>query len=138
MAKAPVKTTVATEKRVFSFDAPKTLDTLPAEASATASRSTELPFKGVMFPAMFPIAALGKIAEEFVPLAYFTEERGAKIAEAVGPSAYMKDKVRAGWKAFQALDEAGRKNYVLHMVFRDGKQEGHPEPGLSVFLQKVA
>lgn len=118
----------------LDFSTVDTVETLPV-IKATPS-ANELPFRRIMYPALAKVAQDGKIGTRFIPLAFFTEKREAKV-EAGKESDYLKGKLRDQFKKFQDDDPTLGKGLVLHSVYRPGDTEEFPHKGLTVFVQKA-
>lgn len=132
-------------KRTFSFATSFTIpvpETLPKRAPA----QTDLPFKG-WFSDNLAAALEGKNPHVFVPDAYWTEEREAKPEDVKAGGSYARSKIMDQFRKWKFVHKDGKNTQVIvkghegvqcTCLWRDGKQEGFPEPGMSVWLLKSA
>jgi len=91
----------------------------------------KLPFKA-LYTAMAEQMAADKkdSSENFIPQAFWTEERGVS-AEKATPS-YMKAKLRDQFNGWVKQDEEARSKYQLKTFARTGKEEAFKKLGAGI------
>jgi hypothetical protein len=130
-------------KRTFSFATSLSIP-VPVDLPKRAPGQADLPFKG-WFSESLEAARDGMQPHIFIPDAYWVEEREAKAADV--NQSYGRSKVMDQFRKWKFVHKDGKNTQEIvkghegvqcTCLWRDGKQEGFPEAGLSVWLLKSA